>query len=265
MTKLANRISKCGLVVCTALMFINSTNVEAQSNQAKNSTGEFKSASSPTSNGGTISTYAIPGQPGSEVTRVIEGNLGRRAPVSVIGQTGQSTPGNAQFNQSPFGGKTGNLAAQNPSGQSSAGQASVGQPLIGPVTTAVDSPFTMTTLGNPAPLDRLIRQTGYNQSNLNSNAGVNVASRKGTVYNYPAAADTIPNLNPASPQTQGFVPQNYVQPGVANGTVPGAANQPAIAYRNMPPGTYMGKGIAGRPKAYVDGQPLRNFFRFFFP
>ena len=30
-------------------------------------------------------------------------------------------------------------------------------------------------------------------------------------------------------------------------------------------GTYVGRGLIGQPKAYVDGQPLRNFFRFLTP
>lgn len=33
-------------------------------------------------------------------------------------------------------------------------------------------------------------------------------------------------------------------------------------YQNLPPGTYMGESLFGKPQAYVDGEPIRNIFRF---
>jgi hypothetical protein len=41
--------------------------------------------------------------------------------------------------------------------------------------------------------------------------------------------------------------------------------QPIVATKNLPPGTYMGRGMFGQPTAYVDGQPMRNLFRYVFP
>ena len=40
---------------------------------------------------------------------------------------------------------------------------------------------------------------------------------------------------------------------------------PLISLRNLPPGTYVGQGIIGQPKAYVDGEPVRNLLRYIFP
>lgn len=42
----------------------------------------------------------------------------------------------------------------------------------------------------------------------------------------------------------------------------GGGLQPLIPIRNLPPSTYMGQGLFGQPKAFVDGQPIRNLFRF---
>jgi len=53
-----------------------------------------------------------------------------------------------------------------------------------------------------------------------------------------------PNSNPAGNRT------NYT---------------PLISLRNLPPGTYLGQGIIGQPKAYVDGEPVRNLFRYILP
>lgn len=48
-----------------------------------------------------------------------------------------------------------------------------------------------------------------------------------------------------------------------NGT-PGAY-QPLVRVFNMPQGTFLGQGIIGQPEAYVNGQPVANFFRYIFP
>ncbi len=40
---------------------------------------------------------------------------------------------------------------------------------------------------------------------------------------------------------------------------------PLVKLQNLPPGTYLGQGIIGQPTAYVDGQWLRNLFRYIAP
>ncbi len=41
-----------------------------------------------------------------------------------------------------------------------------------------------------------------------------------------------------------------------------AVVQPVLPIQNLPPGTYVGRGLLGQPTAYVDGQPMRNLLRF---
>lgn len=41
--------------------------------------------------------------------------------------------------------------------------------------------------------------------------------------------------------------------------------QPIVRLANLRPGTYLGQGIIGQPTAYVDGQPIRNLFRYVLP
>ena len=41
--------------------------------------------------------------------------------------------------------------------------------------------------------------------------------------------------------------------------------QPIVRLANLQPGTYLGQGIIGQPTAYVDGQPVRNLFRYVLP
>ena len=40
---------------------------------------------------------------------------------------------------------------------------------------------------------------------------------------------------------------------------------PVVRLENMSPGVFVGQGIIGQPKAYADGQPIRNLFRYISP
>ena len=53
--------------------------------------------------------------------------------------------------------------------------------------------------------------------------------------------------------------------GTPPGMVPPMSGTQAVNYQNMPPGVYAGRNISGKTKSYVDGQPLRNLFRYIFP
>lgn len=80
----------------------------------------------------------------------------------------------------------------------------------------------------------------------------------------PPAASLTPALTPgtggfASPTIQ--YPQ--ILPPVA-GTTTSTGFRPLFRFRNMPPGSYLGQGVLGQPKAYVDGQPVRNLLRYVF-
>jgi hypothetical protein len=110
----------------------------------------------------------------------------------------------------------------------------------------------------------LQRPSWFGQPVTTPNSGLCDCSPPGlTNATIPAPADTAPTIQ---------FPQSQV-PTTANGT-PGsfwdpqsiysAKNpSPLVKFKNMPPGTYLGQGIVGQPKAYVDGQPFRNLFRYF--
>lgn len=89
----------------------------------------------------------------------------------------------------------------------------------------------------------------------------------------------VVGFTPASSANTGFTNQAPPQGGYPIGTnalsstqtaprpaYPSAA-QPATAaqLKNLPPGNYQGTGLDGRPATYVDGQPIRNLFRYIFP
>ena len=113
--------------------------------------------------------------------------------------------------------------------------------------------------------------TAAPQSNL-SVTGVSVPA-----YD-PNAALTAPSLSIEPPvgaaQSGGFnfqtpnigVPQfnnsNRTWTPFASGA---SAYQPLVRLVNMQPGTFLGQGVIGQPTAYVDGQPIRNLFRYLLP
>lgn len=113
------------------------------------------------------------------------------------------------------------------------------------------------------------------------------ANRNSPQFNNPAQFNNTPQFTGTQPFNQPFVqpppadtapmiqyPQAY-QPGQMvtaaspQWTQPFTASQqmpqPMVRFQNMPPGSYMGQGIVGQPKAYVDGQPMRNLFRYLTP
>lgn len=79
-----------------------------------------------------------------------------------------------------------------------------------------------------------------------------------------AANAATPNLNiqmPGQPAPAFQAPPQGTPPGM----VPPMSGTQAVNYQNMPPGAYAGRNISGKTKSYVDGQPLRNLFRYIFP
>ncbi|MCH2180139.1 MAG: hypothetical protein MK106_15185 [Mariniblastus sp.] len=78
-----------------------------------------------------------------------------------------------------------------------------------------------------------------------------------TAYQAAVADRLPPSLN------TGFGGATYARPE-GNLLVPNNQFEPT-QFQNLPPGTYMGKAIFGQPQSYVDGEPMRNMFRFLFP
>ncbi len=93
----------------------------------------------------------------------------------------------------------------------------------------------------------------------------------------PVFANTVPQLGSPAVGTPPLVTNAtgggpVFIPPTATYTIPGynaaATNspyRPVVRLQNLPPGTYVGQGIIGQPKAYVDGQPMRNLFRYILP
>ena len=90
--------------------------------------------------------------------------------------------------------------------------------------------------------------------------GPGVAPIAGNGFQTPFA--TNPNVglpqfgNPVASQSGRFITPFLTGSG---------AYQPVIRLANLQPGTYLGQGIIGQPTAYVDGQPIRNLFRYIAP
>lgn len=119
---------------------------------------------------------------------------------------------------------------------------------------SVNPAVIVPTWGNPFAGPR--RYLPPNYSPATGNIGGQVTTGylpTGTVYPYPVAS-TPPTLNGPT----GIPPATI-------STANPAGVLPAYQLQNLPPGTYYGKGMIGQPRAYVDGQPVRNFFRFIFP
>ncbi|HAN96489.1 MAG TPA: hypothetical protein DCQ98_03200 [Planctomycetaceae bacterium] len=54
--------------------------------------------------------------------------------------------------------------------------------------------------------------------------------------------------------------------GAVSQTVPVNGNyKPLLPLQGLPAGTYVSQGLIGQPKAFVNGQPVRNFFRYVLP
>lgn len=88
------------------------------------------------------------------------------------------------------------------------------------------------------------------------------AVRQATLGLYPPRISTVPGVAPASstnlPTTICCLPPSAYQNVVGK-----SKNPPAVVtLQNMPPGTYVGRGLVGQPAAYIDGQPLRNLIRY---
>lgn len=67
-----------------------------------------------------------------------------------------------------------------------------------------------------------------------------------------------------APATTAYNPAPY-QVAQSNAGVPHYAWQPVLPLRGVPDNYFVGQGILGQPKVYVDGEPIRNFVRYILP
>lgn len=113
---------------------------------------------------------------------------------------------------------------------------------------AVASPASVSSPNLAVPGQNVYQTpvVGYAPANSSSTG---IASQPSLQGGYPVGTNVL------SP-TQ-IAPQPIYAPA-AQPTSPGQL-------QNLPPGNYQGTGLSGRPATYVDGQPVRNLFRYIFP
>ena len=245
----------------------------AMAQSPNRSSQEFIEASSPVAGGGSVTTTTTMGNNSRSITRFSGVSSGttlqpaQQAPQSVL-RVPQSTALTTPEVRTPT------AAAGSYPYPATAAPASVGfgRPLLGagrPVAQAYQVP----TLGIvPA------RQTAFRTAQ-NCDCGPTTTTR----FQSSDAALTAPSLNIQVPgeggnlqtnpnltlQTQTLgIPQfnSSTRPGWWSPFITGSGSYPSLfKLQNLPPGTYLGQGIIGQPTAYVDGQPVRNLFRYIFP
>ena len=251
--------------------------VRAQNAQSQ----EYMEASSPLKSGGVVSSRSSPGRPietsfsnsvlakptttGSATAQAVPSATGFRSPIAPIQLTSPSPT--VYPYPATYGPVYSNQIAQpyfvqfagNPQPQYMAQANSVWIP----GSTAPQTAWQVPTLG--------INNNSVLRPNVSALAVQNQV-------NDPNAASIPPSLNieiPGSttnptipyPQTIGPNPNSLSQPGLNFDPVAGPSRriQPLVKLQNLPPGTYLGQGVIGQPKAFVDGQPVRNLLRYIFP
>ncbi len=76
----------------------------------------------------------------------------------------------------------------------------------------------------------------------------------------PLGPVNLTGISPPAAMLPPALPRQTVQSNSVGNTR--NAYVPLVQLRNMPPNVYAGQGIFGSPKLFVDGQPIRNLFRY---
>lgn len=289
------------ICTCTGMiivMFVASAN-------AQNQRGEYVESSSPLAGGGRVvsrstptsrvQTVTVPSTNQNENERLTFGRPTEGG--STQGRPVQSQPGvnrESVFRQSVVPNTAGQAAtypypAANrlPVGNRPARTALFHQPVRATATcTNCAVPYQIPTLGLTNSVQTARQSLTSNDcctpQAISPPASLTVPAAQSPVLQLQAPANQVPSLSVQDPGQattfagQGFqtqinpnigVPQfgaqrnSFLSPFVTGS----GAYQPIVRIANMPPGTYLGQGIIGQPTAYVDGQPIRNLFRYIFP
>ena len=115
--------------------------------------------------------------------------------------------------------------------------------------------------------NRSASQVAFQPAGLASAPAVQQTSiRQSTLGLSPPRVSAIPSGNTAYPSTASTNLKTTVcclPPSAYQNVVGASTSQSAgVTLQNMPPGTYVGRGLIGQPAAYIDGQPLRNLIRY---
>ncbi len=232
---------------------------------------EYIESSSPLPGGGVVTSVEYPGQPAldypttSASSSTIAGNPG-------TGVNGGARNGQSVLVQSAPTGTSGNrIASLSPTYSIAGSQQSVvvqqqppgvvqqpllvQQPVVSRQPVVVQSPWVASTvqvptLGAPTAWNRALRPACAGCGGTSPVYGpANLAGLQ------PPAAALPPTLVP--PANTAWYPGTVTQLPAARTTY-----TPLVRLQNFPPNAWPGQGIIGSPKLYVDGQPIRNLFRY---
>lgn len=229
--------------------------------------GEFLEATSPLRTGGMVTTRSVPG---AGISTQISPQLGGGGGGSSLGSPslnplvagGGSSSGpwtGAQVARLPSSGFAANPAVPAtglPPVQGGSGSLAGGA-VMDPYAMAgggVGSVWQLPTLGY-TPWSRY-RSTAGRSSFLPAGGAAGLPPVGPPPASLPPALGGGEGVAGALPSPQMFAPAATSAP---------SSLQPLVRFQNMPPGSYLGQGLVGQPKAYVDGQPVRNLLRYIFP
>ena len=220
-------------------------------------------SSSPTADGGTITTTYVPPR-NVAVASTLPGVVGNAPASPAYAQrpmTSQGYPVGRDVIAAPRGYETRTIqptSYQVPApGSVPSGTLTPGNVVSGPPAAAPGS-ATMTT-GVPPTAAAVNPYVGFPVRTV-PNSGIATAGYYGTPTNCGMPGATPANL----PPTLG------TYPGSTLGSYPGmvpikGTYRPLVPIGKIYPQTYVAQGLIGQPKAFVDGQPVRNFFRYVLP
>lgn len=193
---------------------------------------EYIESSSPLPGGGTVTSIQYPGQQPSSLESLRE-TAGRQ-----VAGTGQAERSVLVQNPATVGANQQTIAPA-PINYQYAAQ---------PVTTVplVAGTRQVPNLGVPTAWNRSFR------SGCGNCAGGTGVYAPANLTGVQAPAASLPPALPMAPQTA-FLPARS------------QATAAPVQVQNLPPNSWVGRGIVGSPKLYVDGQPVRNLFRFIVP
>lgn len=240
--------------------------------------GEFIESSSPLQNGGTVSTRAEPGRR-IQTTVTLPPNAIRRVarvqnptPVNQGGSV-LETSGSTIGGQAPVANNTNVARYPYPANYAPRVVANPNQPNPNQFSVA-RAQYPNNCNCNQVPVNGLGLTPAPTFNNIQ---GRQVLPTANFQNNGALVGQGVQPVLSQPPQIQYQIPdqpQVGAQIGVPQFGTPNrspwvtgspGAYQPLVRVFNMPQGTFLGQGIVGQPEAYVNGQPIANFFRYVIP
>jgi hypothetical protein len=244
-------------------------------------TARFQTATPSAANSST--NYPYPAQTPPRIAPAIQANSGFGGSGTFVNSPALFN-GTAPLNSNP-------LSGTNAAYETRASYGTNATTVVAPTNSAATSSYSVphsipTGYANPiaAPSSYTAPKYGptvYPQTNYPSTvyaptsvSSSNVSGLGQNVYRTPTVG-----FAPANSANTGIANQNPTPGGYPVGTnflsptqvapqpiyPPAAQATTPVQLQNLPPGTYQGTGLDGRSATFVDGQPVRNLFRYIFP